>query len=470
MHQTMQERNEVMEEISVQEVIDILKKRMRMIILITIVAIVLAGIISFFILSPKYESFTTLMVGKSRDYRGNDQIDYDDLVLSQKLVHTYGALVESRDVSDKVIENLGLDMDYEELGNKIDVNLVEDTEIIRIKVTDKTPQQAMAIANETASVFMDSVVRLMNVENIQVIDEARIPERKVSPRPMMNMAIAGVLGVMLGVFGTFLIEFLDNTIKTSEDVERELELSTIGTIPDMNNKRGLVALRDPKSPIVEAFRTLRTNIQFSSIDKEIKVIALTSSGSGEGKSTVAANLASIIAQSDKRVLLIDADLRKPRIHEMFRTGNALGLTNVLVRGRDMKDVLYTYETLNNLQIITSGPVPPNPAELIGSNKMKEFIESIRDQYDVIIIDTPPVGLVTDSAVLSTLVDGIIMVAASGETNIDEITKGKESLDKVNANIMGVVLNKVPIDDSVYGYGYYGETSTSRRSRRKSRAT
>ncbi|NLY78042.1 MAG: hypothetical protein GX080_08190 [Tissierellia bacterium] len=158
-------------------------------------------------------------------------MDYNDILLNQKLVSTYGQLVKTRAVADEVIRNLNLDISYEAFREKVNVNLVQDTEIIRLEVVDTNPALAAEIANETAQVFMESVKDIMKVENIQVIDEARVPDKPIKPRPMLNMAIAGVLGLMIGVFITFLLEFLDNTIKTPDDVERHLELPVIGTIP-----------------------------------------------------------------------------------------------------------------------------------------------------------------------------------------------------------------------------------------------
>lgn len=453
-----------MEEISLQELFFILRKRLWMIILFIVIGIVAAGLFSFYVLKPEYQTFTTLMVGKPKDYQVENKIEYNDLLLNQRLVHTYGVLVQSRDVSDKVIENLGLDMSFDTFSNKVSVNLVKDTEIIKIQVTDNDPVLAADIANETASVFMDSVKKFMKVENVQVIDEAQVPQEPIKPRPMLNMAIAGVLGVMLGVFLAFLFEYLDNTIKTPEDVRKYLELSVIGTIPKVKDEdKKLISLTDPKSPITEAFRTLRTNIQFSSIDKQLKTIIITSSTPGEGKSTISANLAGTIAQGEKKVLLVDCDLRKPKVHKTFNINNVEGLTNLLVGNKSVEEVAHKYEGLENLYIITSGPIPPNPAELLASKRMEDFITDIKKDFDMIILDTPPVGLVTDSAVLSTVADGLILVTAVAQTEIGNVVIGKELLNKVKANIIGVVLNKVPIENRAYSkygyskyYGYYGE--------------
>ena len=221
-----------MEEISLREYFFILRKRLWLIVLLTVISVVISGVVSYYVLEPEYQTFTTLMVGKPKDYQNMDnKLEYNDLLLNQKLVSTYGEIVKTRLVTDEVIEKLNLNISDKEFREKVNVNLVKDTEIIKLEVTDKDPELAAKIANETALVFMKNVKEIMKIENIQVIDKAQIPENPIKPRPKLNMAIAGVLGLMIGIFLVFLLEYLDNTIKTPEDVEKYLDLPVIGTIP-----------------------------------------------------------------------------------------------------------------------------------------------------------------------------------------------------------------------------------------------
>lgn len=222
-----------MEEIELREYFYILWKRAWIIVLITVLSVATSGIISFFVLEPEYQTYATLMVGKPQS--SEDTIEYSDVLLNHKLVTTYGEIAKSRIVSKEVIENLGLDLTPEALRGKVNVTLVRDTEIIKIEVTDKNPELAAKIANELSNVFMKHVVKIMKIENVQVIDRAEVPVSPVKPKPMLNMAIAGVLGVMISVFIIFFLEYLDNTIKTPDDVERYLELPVIGMIPKINN-------------------------------------------------------------------------------------------------------------------------------------------------------------------------------------------------------------------------------------------
>jgi len=217
---------------------------------------------------------------------------------------------------------------------------------------------------------------------------------------------------------------------------------------DMKSK--IFVQEDPKSPVSEIFRTLRTNIKFTSFDKNVQSIVVTSSGPNEGKSTIISNLAVTLSQTGNKVLLIDGDLRNPTIHKMFSIPNEYGLTNILIDEKNYKNYIQDIG-IDNLHVITSGPKPPNPAELLGSMKMKNILNGFKEDYNYILIDAPPVVVVTDGALLASVCDGTILVISSGETLIDGVIKAKELLENVKANIIGTVLNKCK--DKKHG-GYY----------------
>lgn len=222
----------------------------------------------------------------------------------------------------------------------------------------------------------------------------------------------------------------------------------------MKVRSRLITYLKPKSPISEAYRTLRTNLQFSSIDSKKKIIVVTSSEGSEGKSTVISNLAVTMARSGKKVLIIDCDLRKPTLHKIFTIKNSIGFTNVLVEDVEMDKVIKSVGDVDGLMILTSGPIPPNPSEILNSAKTKEIIKSLKDNFDLVLIDAPPVGVVTDAAILATYVDGIILVVSYGQAKVESIKEAKASLDKVNAPIIGIVLNKVPVTKRKYSGKYY----------------
>ena len=217
--------------------------------------------------------------------------------------------------------------------------------------------------------------------------------------------------------------------------------------------RSIIANDNPKSPIAEQYRTIRTNLQFASVDKELETMIVTSPGPSEGKSLTTANVAVVFAQQGKKVLLVDADLRKPTVHYTFRADNTSGLSNYLVRNRSLKE-LAKESRVENLDLLPSGPIPPNPSELLGSTMMEKLIEEAKEHYDMIIFDTPPVLAVADSQVLSKFVDGALLVVRSKQTEQEAAGKAKEQLEQSRANILGVVLNDMDVKDSNYYY-YYG---------------
>lgn len=231
-------------------------------------------------------------------------------------------------------------------------------------------------------------------------------------------------------------------------------------------RSNLVVIEDPKSPIAEAYRIARTNIQFAAVDTELKTLLITSSGPSEGKSTTAANIGAAFAQSGKSVIIIDADLRKPTQHKVWEIDNFRGITNVLLGDAEIDSVLQK-TPIDNLQVSTTGPIPPNPAELLGSQRMSNLLARFKEYADIIIIDTPPVIAVTDAALLAPQVDGVVLVVASGQAKIEAAQRSKQMLVNGRARILGTILNMVDEDtEDYYYYYYYGEGSGDKKSRKR----
>lgn len=223
-----------------------------------------------------------------------------------------------------------------------------------------------------------------------------------------------------------------------------------------NNSHNLVTATNPKAPISEAYRTLRTNVQFSAIDEQIKVLMVASAHSGEGKTTTVSNLAVTYAQEGKKVLLIDTDLRKPSIHQVFRVSNHAGLSSALAGQYLVQEVLQK-TSLYNLDVLPSGPIPPNPSEMLGSKKMVTLLEELKKTYEMILFDTPPVLAVTDALIVSSLCDGVIMVVGSRKVKKELVKKAKSRLEHVNSRLLGVVFNNLQLDKNQSSYiSYYGE--------------
>lgn len=232
----------------------------------------------------------------------------------------------------------------------------------------------------------------------------------------------------------------------------------------------LISKKDPKSPISEAYRTIRTNIEFSNLDEEIKTIVVTSSQQNEGKSTVIGNLAvSFAGMEDKKILVVEGDLRNPTVHRLFGVSNTFGVTDILTGQKSFEDCVNVTD-IKGLHVLTCGKIPPNPSEMLASRKMRDFINNIKDNYDYVFIDAPPIGIITDAGIISTYVDGTILVVSAGEADIEQVKISKERLDKVNANILGVVLNKYEDEsgsNAYYNY-YYGHDEPVSKRRKKRR--
>ena len=293
----------------------------------------------------------------------------------------------------------------------------------------------------------------------------------ISSRKRLNILLAAVVGIMLGGGFAFLIEYLDDTIKSPEDIVQTLGLSPLGTISRINGKSHqdrLITVAYPRSPISEAYRILRTNIQFSAVDRPLETLLVSSPNPIEGKSITLANLGVVMAQAGLSVVLVDSDLRRPMLHKVFGLSNKEGLTTTLLDGEPYLDSRLQATQVENLRVLTSGPLPPNPSELLGSQKMKSLIENLKEKADIVLFDSPPILAVTDAAVLARQVDGVLLVADAGHTRRELARQAKEDLLKVGANILGVVLNRLSPRELGYChyYYYYSRDSDAQKRRQK----
>ena len=311
------------------------------------------------------------------------------------------------------------------------------------------------------------------IGNVRIIDSAKPPKFPIKPRKKLNLILATMVGLGLGIGISFLIEYFDDTVKTIEDVER-LGLTMLGSIPSIDPEEierkmksegrvlskaerirvenKLITHFSPKSPISEAYRSFRTNIQFSNLEKKRKILLVSSSSSKEGKSTTVANLAVTLAQMGSRTLIVDSDMRRPVQHVLFSLDRAYGLTDVLLGNLSLEGAIKGTD-IDNLDVLTCGDIPPNPSEMLASEKMQNLMDELKAMYDIILMDSPPIIAVTDAAILSTRVDGMLLVVASGEANKKEIERALNLLSNVNTQVLGVILNGIDIK-RIYGSYYY----------------
>jgi capsular exopolysaccharide synthesis family protein len=304
----------------------------------------------------------------------------------------------------------------------------------------------------------------LTISNIQVVDKAEIPTGPYKPNKKLNLLLAAVVGLFLGIGLAFFFEYLDNTVKTPEEVEQLIRLPSFGMVPEISYERKkrlekascpveLVTHGHPKSILSEAYRNIRTSILLSFSEKPPKKIVITSPNPSEGKTTTVINTAIALSQTGAHVLIIDGDMRHPRVHRIFNEENGAGLSNFLSGNAPIESVIKKTE-VPNLYYIPSGPIPPNPSELIGSKLFKVMMDSLGKKFDHIILDSPPTLGFADSVILSTSVDGVVLVVLGGKTPRETLQRAKEVLHQVNAKILGVVINRVDIHRSDYGYYYY----------------
>ncbi|GAB4375253.1 MAG: hypothetical protein Kow0042_20530 [Calditrichia bacterium] len=355
----------------------------------------------------------------------------------------------------------------------------------------KLPNQALELARLTRQMEVDQNTYLLMTqkleenrislagqrENIRILDRAIVPYSPIKPKKKMNLMLGALIGLGLGIGLTFLLEYFDDSIKDPEELER-MGFPILATIPEISSNEVIrkvksignnmddvadaaeIATRlithfDPKSPISEAYRTFRTNIQFKSRNNKSSgfTALITSSAPKEGKSTTVANLAITMAQLGSRTLLIDTDLRRPVIHSIFSLRKEKGVSNYLLGKSGIEDIIKP-TFVDNLSVITSGPLPPNPSELLGSNALAEMIQELRTKYDAILFDSPPIIAVTDAAIISTMVDGVVLVIKAHQTHREAIRRAKTLLMNANANIFGCLLNSINIDRAYGTYYYY----------------
>ena len=326
------------------------------------------------------------------------------------------------------------------------------------------------------------LARLRSTPNIIQIEDAGVPNTPIQPQPMRNAALGAVAGILIMGAVAVLIEYLDDTIKTPEDVNRTLNLPVIGLIAEMekNNSKddspGVFVVEHPRSPISEAFRTLRSNLEFAGVDQPLKSILISSSAPSEGKTTIAVNLAAVMAQGEKNVVLVDADMRRPSVHKFMKVPNRDGLSAVFRNPEQFAASLAEPWGSPSISIITSGALPPNPTELLASDTMNKTIDDLKSAFDMVILDGPPF-IVADPVVLSAKVDGVLLIIEPGSTKIDAAQAMLEQLKRAGANVVGVVLNPISRKRAGYysgkyryysdyyssgGYGYYSSKGSRRR--------
>ncbi|MGO4340861.1 polysaccharide biosynthesis tyrosine autokinase [Pedococcus sp. 2YAF34] len=388
--------------------------------------------------------------------------------LAKSRATSYVDLAKSRATAQDVIQALGLDAQPAGLIGRISVQQPLDTVLLKISARAATPRGAQQLADAWVAALARQVQAVENPSGkaaqalrVVPIESAALPGAPVSPNTRRNLALGFVLGLMLGLGYALLRSQLDRRVREPEVVERDFGVTVAGAIPEtsalVRKKGGLVPLvvagpRGEKDPVhsAESFLKLRTNLQFMDIDNPPRVIVITSPLPGDGKSTVAMNLAAALSMSDRRVVLIDGDLRRPVIADSFGLIEGLGLTDVLIGSVEFEEVVQQVGDLPNLSVLAAGRVPPNPSEMLGSKAMRRLLERLGESHTV-IVDAPPLLPVTDAAVLTASADGALVVVSAGHTLDTQLRDALANLGAVNGHTLGVVLNRVSPKSSSAGY-------------------
>jgi capsular exopolysaccharide synthesis family protein len=372
----------------------------------------------------------------------------------------------------RVIESIKNQFELAQANETNLLKLISNTKGEALNFSEKFIQyEALKREVETNKQLYDTIVKKMKEKditeqvqnvNVWVIEKAEAPKRPFKPKKLLNIMLGFLIGLLGGVALAFFIEYIDNTVKTPDEVEKRLGLPVIGIVSLL--KEGSkppeeILFEDAFSPFAENFKAIRTSVLLSSADKPPKAILIASMGAGEGKTVTAVNLSIAIAQSGHSVLLIDSDLRKPRIHKIFNLNNSKGLSAFLAGASD-SDIIQR-GPIENLSVITSGPIPPNPSELLGSNNMKELINSLKEKFDFVICDSSPLLTVTDSLILSAISDGTLIVTRAGKTTYEMVKRGMKPLKDLKSHILGLVINALDVKKSDYYYyryynNYYSE--------------
>ncbi|MBN1304057.1 MAG: polysaccharide biosynthesis tyrosine autokinase [Anaerolineales bacterium] len=346
------------------------------------------------------------------------------------------------------------------LGNPGASGANEGARLVQLQSTLELYQQIyINLINSREAIRL---ARLQNTPNVVQLEQASTPVKPVRPRPVDYIGMTAMIGLALAAGAAFLVEYLDDSLKTPQDIERFLGLPVIGFIGEMNSPKNsdefLYVTRQPRSPVSEAFRSLRVNLEFAGVDWPLHSILVTSPGPSEGKTTVSANLAAIIAQGGKKSLLLDADLRRPRVHTLLKIPNRVGLSELFRENVQPRSLCIDLKDKDNdglMKVITSGSLPPNPAELLGSSRMDYILDELSKEFDMIVIDSPPT-LVTDAQMAASKVDGILLVIQPGHTRKETALAMVEQFQRIGGRILGVVFNRIPRNRNHYygGYKYY----------------
>lgn len=452
-----------------QHYLRVLRKRWWLIV-VALVATVAAASFQTARSTPIYRSEAKLFVGLQQIPRSQISEGSQVLVLSRELLSSYAALIETSAVTRSAVELGNLPLSSAEVIEDLGATQVGDTHILSVTFESDDPRLARRVVDAVSESFIDRVSEIgsdagESAVHIEVVEPAGVSTTPVSPKVGQNIALGLALGLALGIALAFIADAIDLSVKSRSDVER-LGLPLLGQVPTLDTHGSAVYVElDPMEVGAEAFRKLRTSIGFLSDDLSVRTILVTSPVALEGKTTVAANLAAAYALHGLSTLLVEADLRRPTLHNLFGVNGTSGLTNAILGEVHIDDACAPTD-IPGLYTMLAGAIPPNPVELLDSRQLDDLLQQAQERFHVVVIDSPPLMPVADAAALSARVDGVLVVARAGKTHRSRLQEAAEVVERSGGRLLGVLLNRQHKRDSLYGYERY----YSYRSRDVARAT
>ena len=445
----------------------VLRRRWRTVVVMLLLGLGVAASISYFLMTPKYESTAKVIVSVNVGSAGEAS---QAAFFLQNRVQSYAGLAQSTELSERVINTLDLDTTAADLSGQISAEVVEETSSISITVSDEDPAEAQKIADVVTSEFQAYAEEIETIGEsgqsqiaLTITDPPEYNGSPVSPNWVINLLAGGLIGLLIGLALAVARDLLDRTVRTADHIGEVTDAPVLASIGFDSDIRSAPLLTDlgAFAARTEAFRLLRTNLQFIDIDQRARVLVVTSAVPGEGKTMTSTNLAVALAQTGRTVLIIDADLRRPRVASTLGVDPAVGLTTALVGKTEIEDAIQVHEP-SGLHVLASGAKPPNPTEILQSRVTHDLIRRLRQSYDMIIIDAPPLLPVADASVLTTLADGSILVVRHGQTTRDQVAEAVKRINQVGGRLYGVVVNMVAKRAiGSYYYYYYEETSPTK---------
>lgn len=446
---------------NLQDFVNLLRSRWVTVCVTTMVTL-LGAVVYTLSTTPLYQASTRLFVSTSSGSSIDDL--YQGNLFSQERVLSYTELLMGQTLAQRTVDKLGLNMAATDLRNEITATAKPDTVLIEVKVLDESPVRARDIANTLSDEFVAMAKELETPEDgttpdarVIVEQRASIPDGPVVPNKKRNIAGGLLAGLILGVGLALLRDRLDNTIKDRSTIEDITGSGLVGSVPLDKERRTepAISFANDNSAIAESFRKLRTNLQFLAVDNPPRVIVVTSSMPSEGKSTTAINLALALAEAEHDVVIVDGDMRRPMLAKYLNVVGAAGFSTVLSGGASLSEVLQP-TAFPGLTVLTSGPTPPNPSELLGTQAAKNVLAELRSKFDYVIVDSSPLLAVTDAAILAAAADGVMLIARHGHTKREHLTHAIKNLEDVDATLLGAVFTLTPARGaSSYSYSYYG---------------